>query len=63
MEVVKRQFYNADEVATIMGISKSFAYKFIRQANEELAAMGKYVVNGKVNKEYFDSKIYGGGEK
>ncbi len=60
MEVVKRQFYNADEVATIMGISKSFAYKFIRQANEELIAMGKYVVNGKVNKEYFDSKIYGG---
>ena len=46
-------FLNAEDVASYMEISKSMAYKIIRQLNDELEADGFIVVHGKVNKSYF----------
>lgn len=45
---------NADEVASILGINMPEAYKIIRAANEKLAAAGKIVVRGKLNRNYFN---------
>ena len=35
---------NVDEVAELIGISRSYAYRVIRKLNEELTASGHYVV-------------------
>ncbi|NMA68659.1 MAG: hypothetical protein GX958_04485 [Desulfitobacterium sp.] len=48
-----------DEVRKILGISKSHAYKVIRELNEELKQLGFYTVRGKVSKKFFNEKYYG----
>lgn len=49
---------NAQEVAEALSVSITMAYKVIRQLNAELAAKGKIVVRGKVNRRYFQEKTY-----
>lgn len=49
---------NAQEVAAALSVSVAMAYKVIRQLNAELAAKGKIVVRGKVNRRYFQEKTY-----
>ncbi len=48
-----------DDVKRILGISKSHAYKVIRELNEELMQLGFYTVRGKVSTKYFNEKYYG----
>ena len=43
---------NVDEVAEVIGVSRSYAYRVIRKLNEELTASGHYVVPGRVNRAY-----------
>jgi len=43
----------ATEVAELMNISKTSAYRIIKQFNEELEAKGFYVVAGRVSRKYF----------
>lgn len=38
-------------------VKPSRAYSIIRQMNTELAAMGKLVIRGRVNRRYFEQKI------
>ena len=52
------QFMRAEEVAQELGISKSFAYKLIRQLNQELREKGFLTISGRVNKEYFQERLY-----
>lgn len=52
-------FLDATAVANFMGTSVSTAYKVIRRLNEELNDSGYVTIAGKVNKKYFESKIYG----
>lgn len=54
---VEKQYYNVNDVMEAIGVSSSVAYNIIRQLNEELHAMGKITVRGKVNAKYFISKI------
>ena len=49
----------AAEMAEILGISKPYAYKIIKQMNEELEANGFITISGKVSKKYFEEKFYG----
>ena len=49
----KAEFMSTEEVAEFLGVSKSFAYKVIRQFNEELKKKGYYTIAGRVNREYF----------
>lgn len=56
---MEQLFYNSDEVAQMLGISKSKAYAIIRSLNAELKEKGLLVIHGKVNKKYFSEKIYG----
>lgn len=52
-------FITAAEMAEILGISKPYAYKIIKQMNEELEANGFITISGKVSKKYFEEKFYG----
>lgn len=49
-------FYDANDVAEILGISKAYAYKIIHRLNDELKANGFITVAGRVNKQYFLEK-------
>ena len=53
-----KRFLNVNDVAEYMSISTSMAYKIIRSLNKELRAKGYIVIAGKVNKMYFEQKIY-----
>ena len=52
------QFMRAEEVAKELGISKSFAYKLIRQLNQELKAKGFVTISGRINRDYFQERLY-----
>lgn len=56
---MKNQFIRADDVAKELDVSKSYAYKVIRQLNDELAAKGFITVAGRVNRQYFKERFYG----
>ncbi len=45
-----------DEVAEILGISKSYAYKIVQKLNAELKEQGFITIAGRVNKQYFLEK-------
>ena len=53
-----KRFLNVNDVAEIMDISVSMAYKVIRRLNNELASQGYIVITGKVSREYFEEKVY-----
>ena len=53
-------FMRADEVAKELGVSRSYAYKLIKQLNEELRKKGYITVAGRVSRRYFDEKLYNG---
>ena len=48
----------AKEVAEMLDVSVSHAYKVIREANRELSSKGFYVRAGRVSRKYLDSKVY-----
>lgn len=49
-------FLKVDEVAEILGISKSYAYKIVQKLNADLRARGFLTISGRVNKQYFLEK-------
>jgi hypothetical protein len=44
------------EVAEILSISKSYAYKIVHRLNEELKAKGYLTIAGRINRNYFLEK-------
>lgn len=52
-----KEFLNADDVATIMSISMSMAYRIIQTLNGELQKDGYLTVRGKVSRKYFEYKM------
>ena len=40
-----------------------YAYKLIRQLNEELKAKGFITITGRVNRQYFYERLYGAGKE
>ena len=55
-------FVTAGEVAQELGISKPFAYKLVRQMNEELEAKGFITIAGRVSRKYYEEKFYAAGK-
>ena len=51
-------FMRVDDVATELGISKSYAYKIVQRLNTELKSMGFLTVAGRINKMYFMERVY-----
>lgn len=54
----EKTFMTVDDVAKEMSVSKSYAYKVVRQLNKELNDMGYLTVGGRVNTNYFLKKVY-----
>ena len=52
-------FVTANEVAELLGISKSKAYAIIQELNEELSEKGFITVACKVSRKFFEEKFYG----
>lgn len=55
----EKTFINAKELAQVVGISQSNAYKVIKQMNDELEQQGFLVFAGKVPRKYFEKRCYG----
>ena len=56
---MENMFIRADEVAQELDVSKPRAYKLIRQLNDELKAKGFITIAGRVNRQYFNERLYG----
>lgn len=56
---MENKFIRVDEVAKELDVSKPYAYKLIRQLNEELKANGFITIAGRVNRQYFNERLYG----
>ena len=52
------KFLRADEVAQELSVSKPYAYKLIRQLNEELKSKEFITISGRINREYFNERLY-----
>ncbi|WP_444880242.1 DNA-binding protein [Dysosmobacter welbionis] len=52
-------FMRVNEVAEELGISVPYAYKLIRQMNEELAKTGCITISGRIDRKFFHEKFYG----
>jgi Mn-dependent DtxR family transcriptional regulator len=62
--MVEKTYLKVDEVAELLGVSKSYAYKIVQKLNAELNAKGFLTISGRVNKKYFLEKAcYGGREE
>lgn len=55
----KELFVRAEEVAEVLDISKPYAYKLVREMNEELKKKGFLTIPGRVSRHYFEEKFYG----
>ena len=61
--IMENRFIRADDVARELSVSKPYAYKLIRQLNEELKAQGFITIAGRVNRQYFYERLYGAGKE
>ena len=55
-----KRFLNVNDVAVYRDVSVPKAYKIIRTLNAELNEKGYITVAGKVNRLFFEEKIYCG---
>ncbi|MFQ9514368.1 MAG: AlpA family phage regulatory protein [Eubacterium sp.] len=56
---MNEKFLKVEDVMQILGISKSAAYKIMRQMNDELVKKGYAVIRGKISRKYFEERFYG----
>jgi predicted transcriptional regulator len=56
---MNEKFLKVEDVMQILGISKSAAYKIMRQMNDELLKKGYVIIRGKVSRKYFEERFYG----
>ena len=56
-------FIRADEVAEELGVSKPYAYKLIKRLNDELKEQGFITIAGRINRQYFNERLYGAGKE
>lgn len=52
-------FMRVTEVSKVLDVSTPYAYKLIRQMNEELKKMGCITISGRIDRKYFYEKFYG----
>ena len=57
--MVERMFIRVSEVAEALDVSKPYAYKLIRELNEELKRKGCITIAGRIDRRFFFEKFYG----
>lgn len=60
--VMQKVFMTAKEVQDFLEVSRTTAYQFINEMNQELMNLGYRVQRGKVNRQYFMEKYCYGKE-
>lgn len=60
LRVMKKEmlFMDATEVAEVLDVSESYAYRLIRKMNVELKENGFITIGGKINREFFEEHLY-----
>lgn len=58
MNITERKMLNSKQVAEILGISVSYAYKVIDQLNKELNQAGYLTISGKVDSLYLYKRFF-----
>ena len=53
-----KNFMTVDEVAQELNVSKSYAYKVVRELNAEMQKLGYLTVTGRVNTSFFRKKLF-----
>ena len=53
---MQHSFLRVEDVAAILCISKSHAYKIVQKLNNEMRAKGYITIAGRVNKQFFLEK-------
>lgn len=53
-----KRFLTATDVAELLDVSRSTAYRIIKQFNDELNKAGKLTVAGKISAKYFYENTY-----
>lgn len=56
---MSNQMLRVADVAKELDVSESYAYKIIRQLNRELKEKGFLTIAGRINRQYFNERIYG----
>lgn len=59
---MNNKFICAEEVAQELSVSKPCAYKLIKRLNDELKEKGFITISGRVNRQYFNERLYGMGK-
>ncbi len=54
-----RYMMYAEDISEELGISKGYAYKIIKELNQELKEAGFIVVSGRVPRAFWETKFYG----
>jgi prophage antirepressor-like protein len=57
-EKKESKFFTAKDVAELLDISESSAYRIIKKLNDELVDQGKITIAGKISKRFFEEKVY-----
>ncbi len=52
-------YYTVADIQQMLEVSRSVAYKLLKQMNQELEEKGYIVIPGKVPKKFFAEHIYG----
>ena len=52
-------FITVDEIRELLDISRTYAYKLVKDLNNELASQGFIVVRGQTSRQYFNERLYG----
>ena len=55
----ERRFVGAEQIAKELGLSKSYAYRLVKELNGELRGKGYLTIPGRVSRRYFEEKFYG----
>lgn len=56
-QTIQKRFLNADDVAILLDVSKSKAYRIIKQLNDNLKENHKITIAGKVPAAYFYENV------
>ena len=57
-----RYLMTVDEVMEELNVSKTLAYKLMREMNEKLQAHGYTTLHGRVSRRFFEEQFYGMGD-
>lgn len=55
---MKKMMYTVLDVARLLNVSQSMAYKLLREMNDELSKKGYLTVRGKIPAKYFHERYY-----